>query len=93
MRFIASSSYLPNKIIDNKKIVQKLGITESFIEQRTGIKQRYFVEDETIEEMALKATQKLIQKSEIDVSQIDLIITATTSTDRLMPGISNNVHG
>ena len=69
MRFIASSSYLPNKIIDNKKIAQKLGITESFIEQRTGIKQRYFVEDETIEEMALKATQKLIQKSEIDVSQ------------------------
>lgn len=92
MRFIASSSYLPNKIIDNKKIAQKLGITESFIEQRTGIKQRCFVEDETIEEMALKATQKLIQKSEIDVSQIDLIITATTSTDRLMPGISNYVQ-
>lgn len=92
MRLIASSSYLPKRIIDNKKIAQKLEITESFIEKRTGIKQRYFVEDETIEEMALKATQRLVNKTKINLQEIDLIITATTSTNRLMPGISNYVQ-
>jgi len=92
MRLIASSSYLPNRIIDNKKIAQKLEITESFIEKRTGIKQRYFVEDETIEEIALKATQRLVNKAKINLQEIDLIITATTSTNRLMSGISNYVQ-
>ena len=85
MRLIASSSYLPKKMISNKEIAKRLEISEEFIEKRTGIKQRYFVEDETIEEMAIKATQ-------INVQEIGLIIVATTSTKRLMPGISNYIQ-
>ena len=55
MKLIASSSYLPNKIVMNKELSEKLGVTEEFIEKRTGIKQRYLAENETIEEMVIKA--------------------------------------
>lgn len=92
MKLIASSSYLPKRVIDNKKLAHDLGIDENFIEKRTGIKQRYFVADETLEEMVLKATQGLINKAKINLQEIDLIIVATTSTNRLMPGISNYVQ-
>ena len=92
MRIVASSSYLPKNKVTNKKIAEKLGIEENFIEKRTGIKQRYFVEDETIEEMAKKAVEKLINKVRIEVNEIDLIIVATTSTNRLMPGIANYIQ-
>lgn len=92
MKLIASSSYLPKREIDNKKLAHGLGIDENFIEKRTGIKKRYFVADETLEEMALKATQRLINKAKINLQEIDLIIVATTSTNRLMPGISNYVQ-
>lgn len=92
MRLVASSSYLPEKIISNKEIAERLKINEEFIEKRTGIKQRYFAEDETIEEMAIKATKKLIEKTKINVQEIGLIIVATTSTNRLMPGISNYIQ-
>ena len=51
MKLIASSSYLPKREIDNKKLAHGLGIDENFIEKRTGIKKRYFVADETLEEM------------------------------------------
>ena len=63
MKLIASSSYLPKKIVMNKEISEKLGVTEEFIEKRTGIKQRYLAENETIEEMVIKATEKLIEKT------------------------------
>ena len=53
MKLIASSSYLPNKIVMNKELSEKLGVTEEFIEKRTGIKQRYLAENETIEEMEM----------------------------------------
>ena len=92
MKLIASSSYLPNKIVMNKELSEKLGVTEEFIEKRTGIKQRYFTENETIEEMAIKATEKLIEKTKISIETIDLIIVATTSTNKIMPGISNYVQ-
>ena len=92
MRLVASCSYLPKKIISNKEIAEKFKVSEEFIEKRTGIKQRYFVEDETIEEMAYKAIQKLVEKTKINMQEIGLIIVATTSTNKLMPGISNYIQ-
>ncbi len=92
MRIVASSSYLPKNKVTNKELAEKLGIEESFIEKRTGIKQRYFIEEETIEQIAKKAVEKLIVKTNIDIQEIDLIIVATTSTNKLMPGISNYIQ-
>ncbi len=92
MRLVASSSYLPNNKVTNQEITKKLGIDEKFIEKRTGIKQRYFADNETIEEMSVKAVKKLIEKTKINEQEIELIIVATTSTNKLMPGISNYIQ-
>ena len=92
MRIVASSSYLPSKKILNEEIEKKLNLETNYIEKRTGIKQRYFVQNETIEEMSIKAIEKLINATKIDVQEIDMIIVATTTTNNLMPGISNYIQ-
>lgn len=92
MKLIASSSYLPANKVENREIASKLNIEGEFIEKRTGIKQRYFAKEEAIEEMATKAVEKLIEKTKIDIQEIGLIIVATTSTNKLMPGISNYIQ-
>ena len=92
MRIVASSSYLPSKKVLNKEIEKKLNLETNYIEKRTGIKQRYFVQNETIEEMSIKAIEKLINAAKIDVQEIDMIIVATTTTNNLMPGISNEIQ-
>ena len=92
MRLVSCSSYLPEIKVENKEIANKFNIEEEYIVKRTGIRQRYFAKDETIEEMATIATQNLIKKIKIDVQEIGLIIVATTSTNRLMPGIANYVQ-
>ena len=92
MRLVASSSYLPEIKVENKEIANKFNIEDEYIVKRTGIKQRYFAKDETIEEMATMAVQRLIRKTKIDVQEIGLIVVATTSTNRLMPGIANYVQ-
>lgn len=92
MEIIASSSYLPKRKIDNKELAKRFNVEEEYIEKRTGIKERYFVIDETIEEMAKNAVEKLIQKTQINRQEIGLIVVATTSTNKLMPGISNYIQ-
>ena len=92
MRIVASSSYLPSKKVLNEEIEKKLNLETNYIEKRTGIKQRYFVQNETIEEMSIKAIEKLINAAKIDVQEIDMIIVATTTTNSLMPGISNYIQ-
>lgn len=92
MRLVSCSSYLPEIKVENKEIANKFNIEEEYIVKRTGIRQRYFAKDETIEEMATMAVQRLIRKTKIDVQEIGLIVVATTSTNRLMPGIANYVQ-
>lgn len=93
IKIIATGSYLPKNKVDNKKIANKLKITEEFIYKRTGIKTRYYSEDETIEEIAIKSVHNLIEKnSHININKVDMIIVATTSTNLLMPGISYKIQ-
>lgn len=92
MKIIGNSSYLPAKVVENKEISKLFGVEEEYIEKRTGIKKRYNVKEETIEEMAYKVVEKLIEKTKIDIQEIGLVIVATTSTNKLMPGISNYIQ-
>lgn len=61
-----------------------------YIEKRTGIKERYYAKEEGIEQIALEAVRDL--QGKVDISGIGLIITATTTTNLLMPGISNYIQ-
>ena len=95
IQIVENGKYLPKKKITSSQMEEILQLEKGYIEKRTGIKQRYFVEDETIEEMALKAVESIFSKNvELEKSKqkIGLIITATTTTNQLMPGISNYIQ-
>lgn len=93
IEIVATGSYLPENMVDNKQLANELNITEQFIYKRTGIKTRYYTENETIEQLAIKSVHNLIKKSsKININEIDMIVVATTSTNLLMPGISYKVQ-
>ena len=83
--------YFPKKQIENDQLEKALHLKNGYIEKRTGIRNRYYAVNENIEDMAVEAVKTLFQ-SEKEKEDIGLIITATTSTDILMPGISNYVQ-
>ena len=91
IEIIANGKYLPKKEILSKDIEKKLNLEEGYIEKRTGIIKRYYVETEKIEDLAINVVKNLFSK-EISKDNIGLIIVATTTTDKLMPGISNYVQ-
>ena len=80
--------YLPKRKVLNNEIEKNLNLKEGYISKRTGIKERYYAENETIEKMAIEVTRKLEKKLE----DLGLIIVATTSSNNLMPGIANIIQ-
>lgn len=80
--------YLPKRKVLNEEIENRLNLEKGYIYKRTGIKERYYAENETIEDMAIEATKKIKEKLE----NLGLIIVATTSSNNLMPGIANIVQ-
>lgn len=91
IKITKSGSYLPKRKILNHEIEEKLNLENGYIYKRTGIRERYYIEDETIEDMAVKAVKDILKEDNLK-EKVGLIIVATTSSEQLMPGIANTVQ-
>lgn len=90
LKIVDAKSYLPQERIENKQIEEKFNLKDGYIKKRTGIEERHYVKNEKIEEMAIKTVEKISKTN--DISEVDLIIVATTSSKKIMPGISNYIQ-
>ena len=80
-------SCIPPKACTNFDLEEMLDTSDEWIQQRTGIVKRHWVDAETsTSDLAFDASNKAIEKAGIDKSEIDMIIFATLSPDHDFPG-------
>ena len=85
-RITGTGSYLPEKILTNADLEKMVDTSDQWIRERTGIRQRHIVADnETTSDMVEIAARRAIDAAGIVSSDIDLIIVATTTPDRVFP--------
>lgn len=85
-KVIGTGGYLPETIRTNEDISQLVDTSDSWIVERTGIKTRRIASDEeTASSMAEIAAKQAIDMAGIEAGEIDLIIVATGTPDRIYP--------
>ncbi|BES71346.1 ketoacyl-ACP synthase III [Marinobacter nanhaiticus D15-8W] len=85
-RIIGTGSYLPEKALTNKDMEKMVDTTDQWIRERTGIERRHIAaEGETTVDLAEQASLKAIEAAGIDVQDIDLIVFATSTPDKIFP--------
>ncbi len=85
-RIAGTGSYLPEKIVTNRDLEKTVETTDEWIRERTGIKKRHVAaEGEMSSDMGLAAARRAIEMAGIDASEIDLIVVATTTPDKVFP--------
>lgn len=85
-RITGTGGYLPEKVLDNHELEKMLDTTDEWIRERTGIKKRHVaVEGETTCDLAEKAARNAMEMAGRNIEDIDLIIVATTTPDRIFP--------
>ena len=85
-KIIGVGSYLPKKVLSNKDLEESLDTTDEWITSRTGIKQRHIVgPHEQTSDLAFEAGRSAITNASISPDEIDLIIVATTTPDKIFP--------
>ena len=88
-KIIGTGSYLPKNQVTNEELAKRLeqqGIetSDEWIYSRSGIKSRFFASpDEMTSDLAVNAAKAAIEKANIDLQSIDLIILATSTADHL----------
>ena len=79
----AVGKYVPEYVLTNKELESYVETNDEWITSRTGIKERRILKGEGLgtSYMAIKASEDLIKKSNIDPKEIDLVIVATATPD------------
>ncbi len=84
-RIAGTGGYLPEKILTNADLEKMVDTTDQWITERTGIKKRHISEGQTTCDLAEQAAINAIDAAGINNDDIDLIIIATTTPDRVFP--------
>jgi len=78
--FKGSGSFVPDQILTNQEISQKVDTSDEWIKSRTGISERRISNlGDNVTEMGYKAALSAIKSANWDVKTIDLIILATST--------------
>src|SRR3989338_2769703 len=85
-RILGTGSYLPEKILTNADLEKMVETTSEWIVERTGIRERHIAADgETTGSMAEAAGRRATEAAGLRPEDIDLIVFATTTPDRVFP--------
>ncbi len=78
--FRGSGSYVPDQILTNQEISQKVDTSDEWIKSRTGISERRISSvGDNVTEMGYKAALNAIEMANWDFKTIDLIVLATST--------------
>ncbi|MEA3507068.1 MAG: beta-ketoacyl-ACP synthase III [Elusimicrobiota bacterium] len=92
-KIIGTGSYMPQKVLTNKKLEGMVDTSDEWITKRTGIKERHIAaDDQAASDLAVKASQKAIEDAEIDKEEIDAIICATITPDMVFPATACQIQ-
>lgn len=87
------SAFVPDYILTNAELETMVETTDEWITTRTGIKQRHILKEahQGVSVIGIEAVKRLLEKTNTDPSEIDLVIFATVTPDMMFPDSANLV--
>lgn len=93
VKILGVGKYCPENVVTNFDLEKIVETSDEWIVKRTGIKERRISDEEGTVEIAYKAALNALENSNCSKDDIDLIIVATTSPDKIMPSTACSVQG
>jgi 3-oxoacyl-[acyl-carrier-protein] synthase-3 len=81
--------FVPENVVTNNNLQEFMETSDEWIQERTGIKERRWIDPktgETTSTMAVKASKIAIERAGLTKDDIDFIVFATLSPDMYFPG-------
>ncbi len=86
-------SYLPQEVMTNQDLAEKIETSDDWIRQRTGIRQRHLAaEGEMTSDLGLKAAEAALKQAGMTADDLDLIVCATATPDETFPATATRIQ-
>jgi len=77
---------LPERVVPNAEISASIGVDEQWIVKRTGIRERRWAPaDAHLHELAARAGAVALADAGLDATELDLVLVATCTADKIIP--------
>jgi len=85
-RIVGLGRHLPQKVVTNHDLTQRMDTTDEWIQQRTGIRERHYIDEDTgAADLGAIAAREALDRAGIAAKDVDLVLFATLSPDYDFP--------
>ena len=91
-RICGTGSALPRLRVTNDDLSKIMDTSDEWIRSRTGIEARHLATEETTTSLSVEAAKQALEEAGVQAEDLDLIIAATVSADRLIPTLSCEIQ-
>jgi 3-oxoacyl-[acyl-carrier-protein] synthase-3 len=89
---VGYGDHRPGNVVTNDDLARVMDTDDAWIRERTGIvTRRHAAADETVASMAVSASAKALANAGVDAADVDLVLLASCSLDRPVPGSAATV--
>jgi 3-oxoacyl-[acyl-carrier-protein] synthase III len=85
VKILGTGKYLPTNRLTAAQMAQRLGKDENWVAEKSGIKVRHFVEQETASFMAAAAARQAMQAAGVGIEDIDCIVCSSGTPEQSIP--------
>ena len=85
VKVLSTGKYLPKRQVTAQELANEIGVSSSWIEKKSGVMVRYFVDDETASQMGAYAAKEALTAANLSPQEIDCIVCANTVAEQGIP--------
>lgn len=85
IKIMGTGSALPEKVLTNSDLEGMVDTSDEWIRERTGIRERRISSGETVSSLAAEACRNALESAGRDASEVELLLVATCSPEKLLP--------
>lgn len=92
-RLVGIGGYLPERVVSNAELAERVDTSDAWIRERTGIAQRHLAgPHETAAFMGARAAQAALDDAGVAAAEVDAVILATSTPDQAFPATALRVQ-
>ena len=84
-RISGTGIYVPKTVLTNRDLERMVDTSDEWITTRTGIKERRIAKEETVINMAVRASEEAIGNAGLVPEDVDLVLVATLTPEKRFP--------
>lgn len=85
IRIAGTGRHLPRLCLEDNALDRKLGLANGTLERLSGVKRRFFSDDENAAQMGARAARAALDSAGLELKDIDLLLCVSGTIDQIIP--------